>query len=67
LAGLSVPIWLDGGYSPGKPRLLTVKKVENLRWMKSDRGQLARNILMKVGAEDRAQAAVHALHYGLLD
>jgi DNA-binding NarL/FixJ family response regulator len=26
-----------------------------------------RNILMKVGAEDRTQAAVHALRYGLLD
>ncbi len=45
LAGLSVPVWLDGGYAPGKPRLLTVKEVENLRWMKSDRGQLARNII----------------------
>jgi hypothetical protein len=45
LAGLSVPVWLDEGYSPGKPRLLTVKEVENLRWMKSDRGQLARNII----------------------
>jgi DNA-binding NarL/FixJ family response regulator len=26
-----------------------------------------RNILIKVGAEDRTQAAVHALRYGLLD
>jgi hypothetical protein len=45
LAGLSVPVWLDGGYAPGKPRLLTVKEVENLRWMKSDRGKLAWNIV----------------------
>jgi hypothetical protein len=45
LSGLSVPVWLDGGYAPGKPKLLTVKEVENLRWMKSDRGQLARNII----------------------
>jgi hypothetical protein len=45
LAGLSVPVWLDGGYVAGKPKLLTVAEVENLRWMKSDRGQLARNII----------------------
>ncbi|MCV3215145.1 hypothetical protein OGM63_16775 [Plectonema radiosum NIES-515] len=45
LAGLSVPVWLDGGYVPGKPKLLTVAEVENLRWMKSDRGQLARDII----------------------
>ncbi len=36
LTGLSVPVFLDGGYAPGKPRLLTLKEVENLRWMKSD-------------------------------
>jgi hypothetical protein len=46
LTGLSVPVWLDGGYASGKPKLLTVKEVENLRWIKSDRGQLARNILI---------------------
>ncbi len=46
LTGLSVPVWLDGGYAPGKPKLLTVKEVENLRWIKSDRGQLARNIII---------------------
>jgi hypothetical protein len=45
LAGLSVPVWLDGGYVKGKPKLLTVGEVENLRWLKSDRGQLARNIV----------------------
>jgi DNA-binding NarL/FixJ family response regulator len=26
-----------------------------------------RNILIKIGADDRTQAAVHALRYGLLD
>ena len=46
LTGLSVPVWLDGGYASGKPKLLTVKEVENLRWIKSDRGQLARNIII---------------------
>jgi hypothetical protein len=45
LAGLSVPVWLDGGYAPEKQRLMTVKEVENLRWLKSDRGQLARDII----------------------
>lgn len=45
LTGVSLPVWLDGGYAKGKPRLLTVKEVENLRWIKSDRGQLARNII----------------------
>jgi hypothetical protein len=45
LAGLSVPVWLDGGYVAGKPKLLTVAEVENLRWLKSDRGKLARNIV----------------------
>jgi hypothetical protein len=45
LTGLSVPVWLDGGYVAGKPKLLTVAEVENLRWMKSDRGRLAWNIV----------------------
>jgi hypothetical protein len=45
LTGLSVPVFLDGGYAPGEPRLLTLKEVENLRWMKSDRGKLARSIM----------------------
>ncbi len=44
LAGLSVPLWLAGGYVSGKPRLLTVAEVENLRWVKSSQGKLARNI-----------------------
>jgi hypothetical protein len=44
LAGLSVPVWLAGGYVPGKPRLLTVAEVENFRWVKSRNGKLARNI-----------------------
>jgi hypothetical protein len=35
LARLWVPVCLDGGYVPGKPKLLTVKEVENLRWLKS--------------------------------
>ncbi|NJN12957.1 MAG: hypothetical protein HC815_35520 [Richelia sp. RM1_1_1] len=45
LTGLSVPVWLGGGYASGKPKLLTVAEVESLRWLKSPQGQLARNIL----------------------
>ncbi len=45
LTGLSVPVWLAGGYAPQKPKLLTVAEVENLRWFKSPQGQLARNIV----------------------
>ncbi|RAM48034.1 MAG: hypothetical protein C6Y22_30110 [Hapalosiphonaceae cyanobacterium JJU2] len=45
LAGLSVPVWLAGGYTPGKPRLLTVAEAETLRWAKSPQGKLARNIV----------------------
>ncbi|MGD1872962.1 MAG: DUF6753 family protein [Mastigocoleus sp.] len=45
LTGLSVPVWLAGGYASKEPKLLTVKEVENLRWLQSPQGQLARNIL----------------------
>jgi hypothetical protein len=45
LTGLSVPVWLAGGYASGKPKLLTVEQVESLRWLKSYQGQLARNIV----------------------
>lgn len=45
LTGLSVPVWLGGGYASGKPKLLTVEQVENLRWLKSPQGRLARNIV----------------------
>jgi len=45
LAGLSVPVWLAGGYAPGKPRLLTVTEAEILFWAKSSQGKLARNIV----------------------
>ena len=45
LTGLSVPVWLGGGYASGKPKLLTVEQVESLRWLKSYQGQLARNIV----------------------
>ena len=45
LTGLSVPVWLAGGYASGKPKLLTVEQVENLRWLKSVQGQLAKNIV----------------------
>ncbi|HAZ42979.1 MAG TPA: hypothetical protein DDW76_02070 [Cyanobacteria bacterium UBA11369] len=43
LAGLSVPVWLGGGYAPGKK--LTLNDAEVLRWAKSSQGQLARNIV----------------------
>jgi hypothetical protein len=45
LTGLSVPVWLAGGYASGKPKLLTVEQVESLRWLKSPQGRLARNIV----------------------
>ena len=45
LTGLSVPVWLGGGYASGKPKLLTVEQVESLRWLKSPQGRLARNIV----------------------
>ena len=45
LTGLSVPVWLAGGYASGKPKLLTVEQVESLRWLKSPQGRLARNII----------------------
>ncbi|BAY34608.1 hypothetical protein NIES2107_65130 [Nostoc carneum NIES-2107] len=45
LTGLSVPVWLAGGYAPLKPRLLTVAEVETLRWSKSYEGKLAREIV----------------------
>ncbi|RUT03838.1 hypothetical protein DSM106972_047520 [Dulcicalothrix desertica PCC 7102] len=44
LAGLSVPVWLAGGYAPLKPRLLTVSETETLSWANSSQGKLARNI-----------------------
>lgn len=43
LAGLSVPVWLGGGYAPGQK--LTLDDAEVLRWAKSSQGQLARNIV----------------------
>jgi hypothetical protein len=46
LAGLSVPVWLAGGYVPGKPNLLTVAEMESLRWAKSSQGKLAQNIVI---------------------
>ena len=46
LTGLSVRVWLDGGYASEKPKLLTVAEVESLRWVKSSQGQLARNIII---------------------
>ncbi|NJM21347.1 MAG: hypothetical protein HC907_22880 [Richelia sp. SM1_7_0] len=45
LIGLSVRVWLDGGYASEKPKLLTVAEVESLRWVKSSQGQLGRNII----------------------
>ncbi|MEM6403014.1 MAG: DUF6753 family protein [Cyanobacteria bacterium P01_D01_bin.116] len=45
LTGLTVPVWLGGGYASGKPKLLTVEQVESLRWLKSPQGRLARNIV----------------------
>ena len=45
LIGLTVPVWLAGGYAPQKPKLLTVAEVESLRWVKSSKGQLGRNIV----------------------
>ncbi|MEO1433134.1 MAG: DUF6753 family protein [Cyanobacteria bacterium J06633_8] len=45
LTGLSIPVWLGGGYASGKPKLLTVEQVESLRWLKSPQGRLARNIV----------------------
>ena len=45
LTGLTVPVWLAGGYAPQEPKLLTVAEVESLRWLKSPQGQLARNII----------------------
>ncbi|NJN12591.1 MAG: hypothetical protein HC836_49915 [Richelia sp. RM2_1_2] len=46
LTGLTVPVWLAGGYAPGEPKLLTVAEVESLRWLKSSHGELARNIII---------------------
>jgi len=43
LAGLSVPVWLGGGYAPGGK--ITLDDAEVLRWAKSAQGQLARNIV----------------------
>jgi hypothetical protein len=43
LAGLSVPVWLGGGYAPGGK--ITLDDAEVLRWAKSSQGQLARNIV----------------------
>lgn len=45
LAGLSVPVWLGGGYTSQSHRLLTVADAETLRWAQSSQGKLARNIL----------------------
>ncbi|NJL64047.1 MAG: hypothetical protein HC903_22195 [Methylacidiphilales bacterium] len=45
LTGLSVPVWLGGGYASGEPKKLTVAEVETLRWAASVRGKLARDIL----------------------
>jgi hypothetical protein len=45
LTGLSVPVWLGGGYASVEAKKLTRAEVETLRWISSDRGKLARNIL----------------------
>lgn len=43
LLGLSVPLWMGGGYAPGQK--ITLDDAETLRWAKSADGQLGRNIV----------------------
>jgi len=43
LGGMTVPIWLQGGYAPGQE--ITMDAAESLRWAQSPQGQLARNIV----------------------
>jgi hypothetical protein len=43
LGGMAVPVWLEGGYAPGK--IITLDEAETLRWAKSPSGKLARNIV----------------------
>jgi hypothetical protein len=45
LLGMTVPLWLQGGYAADKPRQLTVAEVEDLRWLKSADGKLAKNLI----------------------
>lgn len=52
LLGMSVPVWLQGGYVT-QPRRLTLAQAEALRWAESREGQLARNIMKwNVGSLD---------------
>lgn len=44
LLGMTVPIWLEGGYATGS-RKLTVKEAFALQWAMSQEGQLAQNIM----------------------
>lgn len=44
LLGMSVPVWLQGGYVT-QPRRLTLEQAEALRWAESQSGQLARNVM----------------------
>jgi hypothetical protein len=45
LLGMTVPVWLQGGYESSKPRSLTFAEVEMLNWAKSSEGKLARNLV----------------------
>jgi phosphomevalonate kinase len=42
LLGMTVPLWLQGGYVANQT--LTVAEVEDLRWLKSADGKLAKNL-----------------------
>ena len=44
LVGMTVPLWLQGGYGTG-PRKLTVKEASTLQWAMSTEGQLAQNLM----------------------
>jgi hypothetical protein len=44
LVGMTVPIWVQGGYGTG-PRKLTVKEASTLTWAMSQEGQLAQNLM----------------------
>ena len=44
LLGMSVPVWLGGGYVT-QPRRLTLTQAEALRWAESREGQLARSVM----------------------
>jgi len=44
LLGMSVPVWLQGGYMTDKPRKLTLAEAETLQWGMSREGKFARDL-----------------------